>query len=1033
MKRKLSVIYQLLFRRIFFLSILFTVGMTSKLYAQKTFKVSGTIVDEEQAPIPGVNVLIKGSTIGTVTDFDGNYNIMVYDKNSILVFSYIGYKPVEVEVSKKSEINLQMEVDTETLEEVVVIGYGQQEKREVTGSVAQVKSDQINTLATSDLGTAIQGQMAGVSVSSASGAPGENATITVRGVSSFQEGGSEPLYVVDGVTYTSNPNLSPQEIESVEVLKDGASAAIYGSRASAGVILITTKRGEKGKMLVTLDSYYGVQKITSDVHLANTTDAMYINHLMWKGDPSTPNPLENNPNAMHYNTDWLKELQVDMAPIQNHALRLSGGSKNLTYSIVGTLFDQQGIQISSAYQRKTLRANTTFEKNKLKVQINMGYQNSYKDNPPNNIQYQALRQDPFRPGIQQSDEYVIEGSNPERMTNLLARINETNETRGNNYNGNAKITYELAKGLKLNANIGGSYGINNDVWFSPTFDVYNNNGEYITRASKPLNELRYIDTYSLRTIQEYTATYSKKWGKHHVSLLAGNTWETAEANRRTVHAINMPNNIPNLGVAQDVRGIDQRYTASSNIGVLGRVQYSYDGKYMVSASVRSDGSSRFHPSNNWGTFKSFSAGWNISEEKFFEALKPTISSLKIRGGYGETGSDKAGQGLGNLIADLPYVAIVTPQIDYVLGIGEDDILYPGTSNPTYVDEDITWETNISQNIGLDGELFAGRLFFNFDLYRSEKKDMLLPVELPPSAGGTVTGNYNKMWQNVGNLTNEGIELGLGYNTDIKKLKLTVNGTFTRNFNKVTELAPTMESVPGGRPLGNSSEPTTFLIPGYEAGAFFLIPTEGTIKTNEELEEYQKMIPTAKLGDLKYVDVNGDGEIDQNDRVYQGSGTPLWEAGLSVNLAYKGFDLSVMLFGSYGAKIYNGTKAYAYQQKTSKELVNAWSPENPTSNVPTPRRSSSHMNVRTYSDYFLEDGSYLKIQNITFGYTLSDKTIRKLKMNNFRVYVSAQNPFVFTNYSGYDPEIGSKNVFYRGVDTGKYPVAATYRAGLSLQF
>ncbi|OHX64119.1 SusC/RagA family TonB-linked outer membrane protein [Flammeovirga pacifica] len=1033
MKGKLSVIHQLLFQKVFFLSLFFTLGFTAHTYAQKSFVAEGFIVDEDDAPIPGVNILIKGTNIGTVTNFDGKFKMIIQKEKTVLVFSSIGYIPFELEVSSESNLNLRMNYDTEALDEVVVIGYGQQEKREVTGSVAQVKSEQINSLATSDLATAIQGQMAGVSVSSESGAPGENATITIRGISSFQDGGSEPLYVVDGVTYTTNPNIAPQEIESIEVLKDGASAAIYGSRASAGVVLITTKRGERGTMKVALDSYYGVQKIVSDIDLANSTDAMYINHLMWKGDPTTPNPLENNPNAMYYNTDWLKELQVDMAPIQNHSLRLSGGSDNLTYSVVGTLFDQQGIQISSAYQRKTLRANTTFEKNKLKVQVNLGYQNSYKDNPPANIQYQALRQDPYRPGINRGDEYVIEGSNPERMSNLLSRINETNETRGNNYNGNAKFTYELLKGLKLNANIGGSYSSGHTKWFTPTFDVYNGNGEYNARASNPLNELRLTDTYSLRTIQEYTATYNKKWGKHSLSLLAGNTWETAEQRRQSVHAIDMPNNIPNLGVAQEVRGIDERYAASSNIGLLGRIQYSYAGKYMVSASIRRDGSSRFHPKNNWGNFKSFSAGWNISEESFFDALKPTFSNLKLRIGYGETGSDKAGQGLSNLLADLPYVAIVTPQIDYVLGVGENDILYPGASNPTYVDEDITWETNISQNIGLDGELFSGKVFFNLDFYRSEKRNMLLPVELPPSAGGTIVGNYNKMWQNVGNLTNKGIELGLGYNTHINKVKVTLNGTFTRNFNEVTALAPTMESVPGGRPLGNASEPTTFLIPGYEAGAFFLIPTDGTIKTQEELIEYKKMIPTAKIGDLKYVDVNNDGVIDQKDREYQGSGTPLWEAGLSLNLAYKGFDLGIMLFGSYGAKIYNGSKAYAYSQKTSKELVNAWSPENPTSNVPTPRRSSTHMNTRTYSDYFLEDGSYLKIQNITLGYSIPQKVMAKAGISNFRMYVSAQNPFVFTNYTGYDPEIGSKNVFYRGVDTGKYPVASTYRAGISLQF
>ncbi|MBD0401814.1 TonB-dependent receptor [Flammeovirga sp. EKP202] len=1007
-----------------------------QIFAQDLI-VKGAVIDEEQAPLIGAYVIVKGTTIGTVTDFNGKFELKVPSKESVLEITSIGYATQTLNVGDRTTFNITMLYDTEALEEVVVIGYGEQSKREVTGSIAQVKAEDLDRLATSDIGTALQGQMAGVSVRSAGGSPGANSTITIRGVTSFQDGGSEPLYVVDGVTYTSNPNISPQEIESLEVLKDGASAAIYGSRASAGVILITTKRGKAGQMKVNIDSYYGVQKITSGVNLANTNEHLYINKLSnLLKETGKFNPLEQNKNGLYYDTDWMNELQNDMAPMQNHSLRISGGTSNLTYNITGTIFDQQGVLVGSDYARQTVRANTTYKKGKLQFQVNMGLNNSMANKEPWGLQYDAIKQAPILRGVDSGEtDVVVPGANPENMGRFIGKLNQVNEQAISGYNGNARINYELFKGFKLNANIGGSVSYNNQKLFEPSYSIRDEDGLLLVNASNPVAQLRYTDYKYTRTIQEYTATYNRKFGKHKVGFVGGVTFETSVGSRHFVQARDFPSNdTQSIGAANELIAADERYSENKNIGMLGRVQYAYDNRYLFSASIRRDGSSRFHESNRWGVFPSVSAGWNVSEEKFWEPIKPYVSALKIRYGYGETGSDKAGQGLNNLMADLPYQSIVTPQVDYALGREGSDNLQFGAIAPTFVDRAIRWETNVSQNIGVDSEFFEGRFTLSVDVYKNDKRDMLLAVQIPPSTGATSTNSYDRVWQNVGNLSNEGIEIALGYNDRFGDVKFSVNGTFTRNINKVISLAPSVESISGGKPIiGRDSEPTTFLRPGYTAGAFFLIPTDGTIQTAEELAAYQEMIPSAQLGDLKYIDTNGDGVLDQEDRQYMGSGTPEWEAGLNLNVAYKGFDLGVQLFASMGAKVYNGARAYSYLTKRNGELVNAWSPSNPTSNIPMPRDQIEHYNTRTFSDYFIEDGSYLRIQNISLGYTLPKAVVSRMKMNNLRFYVSAQNPFTFTDYSGFDPEVGSQSIFLRGVDRANYPISAVYRGGFSLEF
>ena len=426
-------------------------------YAQNLTVKGSVISAEDGQPIPGVNIRIDGTEMGSSTNFDGFYSIEV-PENSNLIFSYIGMQETKITVTQSTH-NVVMEVNTTGLDEVVVVGYGTMKKRELTGAVSSVKSDEITKTATSDFASSIQGRIAGVSVRQGNAAPGENAQITIRGITSFQEGGSGPLYVVDGVTYIENPNITPQEIESVEVLKDGASASIYGSRASGGVILITTKRGKEGEMKVDLESYYGLQNISSGIPLANTKESLYINDIQYRYQQTNAfDPLEFNKDGLLYNTDWMGDLQVDWAPIQNHSIGVSGGKSGLTYNVIGTYFNQQGSLYNSDYEKFSLRSNTYFKNGRFSAQANVSLNISDQKKEPYALIYDAIRLQPYRkPIYASSDSFVFGGTSPENISNFAGKLKQENDTKINSFNGNVRLNYEVIKGLKIAANLGKSH------------------------------------------------------------------------------------------------------------------------------------------------------------------------------------------------------------------------------------------------------------------------------------------------------------------------------------------------------------------------------------------------------------------------------------------------------------------------------------------------------------------------------------------------------------------------------------------------
>ena len=661
-----------------------------KGYSQN-LKVTGTVISEEDGqPIPGVTVVSKGTSFGTSTDINGLYTIEV-SKGTVLVFSFIGLEEVELTVTELIH-NILMKESLTGLDEIVVVGYGTVKKRELTGAISSVKSKDLSKTQSSDFATAIQGRMAGVSVRQGNAAPGENATITIRGITSFQDGGSGPLYVVDGVTFIENPNITPQEIESIEVLKDGASAAIYGSRASGGVILITTKKGKEGQMKVSLDSYFGVQNITSGIPLANTLEALYINDILYRYDDINFNPLDQNPDGLEYNTDWMGLLQVDSAPMQNHSLNVSGGKNGLTYSVVGTFFNQTGSLINSDFNKHSLRSNTGFTKGKFTAQANLSVNFSKQTREPYGIIYDAVRLPPYRPPFDLNADAFESNSedqtNTERISNFAGKLKQESSNKINNYNGNIQLGYEIIEGLTARINIGRSYYNKKDRFFQPSFEVYNDLGEINLGASNLNAQLRLGNATSSRSIDEFTLNYSKSFKKHHLKFLAGNTYESSQYEFYRTGANNITSNLtPVLGNGEPIVGT-QIINKTESISYIGRINYNYNWKYFLSLVVRRDGSSNFG-NQKYGTFPSISAGWTFSNESFFKNLKNTISTAKLRLGYGTTGSDR--------VPPYSYSPVVISNVDYILG--EDPSLISGLTQPGYADTNLKWESNISKNIG----------------------------------------------------------------------------------------------------------------------------------------------------------------------------------------------------------------------------------------------------------------------------------------------------------------------------------------------
>ncbi len=993
-------------------------------FAQTTVKGIVTSA-KDGSPVVGAAIIVQGTADGTTTGVDGGYSIAVKE-GSELLFSYIGFED-QIAVVKGSVLNVALKESALMIEEVVAIGYGVQKKKELTGAVAQVKSDDLVKDLSSDVTKALQGKVSGLTVTESSGRPGDNAVVQIRGLGSIN-GSSEPLYVVDGIPYDGNPNLPAEEVASVDVLKDGASAAVYGTRASNGVILITTKRGKAGEMKVGFSGYYGVQNITSGTPLLNTEQHIYVDEMYYQMTQGVHSPiLYYNPNAMDYNTDFVGQITNNNAAIQNYNVSLSGGNESVSYNVNTNYFNQDGILIHSGYDRLSTRASATMKKGKFSSFVSLGVTMSNKDQEPWNIYQYAQFQGPYRPpmALDGSNEIHVDGNNPDQVGYLARLLNNTDERSENSYNISANLKYEIIEGLTYQVNVGYNYWQYKRDAFQPQFLVYDSFGDLNASATRAEAILDQTFTGSNKVTLENVLNYKKSFGKHSIDALLGYTIEKSNWFNTGIQKKNfMSNDTPTFDAASTLTAITGAENVHALVGKLFRLQYNYDGRYMVSASGRYDGSSRMSKENRYAFFPGVSVGWNINEEAFMENVN-WVSNLKLRGRYGEVGNENIG--------DYRFASYVPGNVDYVWGPESGDELGLGAIQRAYSNSDITWETNVSRNIGVDALFFDNALTLTLDFYQNDKKDMLLDVTIPASTGTNVGWGNNTITSNVGNMTNKGFEFAATYKGASKSgFTWAVTGTFTKNDNEVTSLGGMDQIALDKSKLGswmNNDAVSTYMKVGYPAGSFFLIETDGVIKTEEELAEVKAYQPNAMLGDLRMVNQNGDNIIDDSDRVYMGSGMADFETSLMLNATYKGFDLSAQLFYSYGAKVLDGARQFAFDGKRHIELYDMWTPANPTSNIPIPNT----VNTSQRLDYFLSDATYLRVRNLTLGYTLPKRLIAGV-LDNARIYFNAQNPFTITGYEGYDPEVGGDGTAAtRGIDKGNYPITRKFMMGVQIDF
>ncbi|UMB61691.1 TonB-dependent receptor [Lutibacter sp. A80] len=995
--------------------------------------VQGIVTSSDDGlPIPGATVLLKGTTNGTTTNFDGEYTIKA-KVGDVLLFSFMGMQDQGLKVKGK-QLNVVMTPDIESLEEVVVIGYGTVKKKELTGAVTQVQSEALEKISTSDLATALQGQAAGVNIISSS-TPGGSAEILIRGITTL--GDNTPLYVVDGIIQESDPRIPPSDIETIDILKDAASTAIYGSRGATGVILITTKQGKEGSLQVRTNVSYAIQHRNAAIPLMNSVEQTYFDLVVKRNvggffDEESASSLEivKNPYSFQNETDLNSLIfPSNNAPVQNYNTNISGGTKDITYNVSVGFFQQEGLQLNSSYERFNTRANTVYSKDKLRIQTSVGLSIDNREIPQNFLLSQAIVYNPTQNGLDPSNFSTLDGGSGDDV-NRLGWVLESLRTEQNikavRTNASFRINYKISKNLSIASNTGlttqNTYGSE----YRPYQAIYSTEGKLQTNPNT--SYIRRSSGYRTSLSSDAGITFQKQLNDHKLTLTAFATiekYKNEQFSAERTGATDPDGRVLDRATGEQTVSSGFDYT-DTRIGTIGRLQYDYKGKYLFSSSVRRDGSSKFPSDNQWGVFPSVSLAWNISDEKFWKSFKETANNFKLRLSHGSVGNDRIGS--------YEFSPGIEQNLNYVGYDGTNETLNLGASQTSYANELLKWETTTTSNVGIDLGFFRNKLTITAEYYYAKKKDMLFPVFLPLSAGG---GNNASVTLNVGNMTNTGAEISAQYKGHTGKVNWNMNANFSTNTNEITKINGDTEFLfTNDFGLVNRA-PTqsrvTALAVGQEAGAFYLWTTNGIVDTEEKLAEYQKIDSGARMGDTMFNDNNNDGILDDNDRVYSGSGLPEYEIGYTFNAKYKNFDFSMNWYAALGQEIMNGFNAWAFGFGRHKDQIYQWSEANPVTSIPAYREDMrTDNNFIGYSDLWLEDGSYLRLRQISLGYSLPKKTINKLGVNRVRVYLSAQNPLTITKYSGYNPEVGG-GIAARGLDKGTGPTSEQYLIGLNFNF
>jgi TonB-linked SusC/RagA family outer membrane protein len=968
------------------------------------FTVKGKATDQSGNPLVGLNISLSGSQIGTITDEQGNYSLSLPDGRGILVFSYVGFASQEIPVNGRSEINVTMEPGASGLNEVVLVGYGTQRKKDITGAVSVVSSKALEDRPNSQFGYSLEGKAAGVQVIRPSGQPQAGFSIRIRGTSTITAG-SEPLYIVDGVPTSSTNEINPADIESMTILKDASSAAIYGSSGSNGVVLITTKRGKNQKTKVNFDAYTGFSSPWKKIPVL--TGQQYIDLMGEMG----LSPASGWGAYEGVNTNW-QDLVFRNANNQNYNLSAAGGNENTQYYMSGSIFKQEGIVINNNVNRDNFKVNLDHRISKIfKIGTSISYNRwtdvSTTENSRNGVIFGLITGAPVikvfnADGTYTANPLIADVENP-----VATAEGNDHKWTNSRFQGNAYVEASPLSGLKLRSMFG--YEETNGAYNSFVNPFQTREGRtWNGIADQSLNQSKYW-------ISENTATYNKKIKEHDISVLAGFVASNSSSNSLSEHGTGFGGSAVttvNGAAVHTLSGAD--ISERSNISFLSRINYSFSDRYLLTANFRADASSVFGTENRWGYFPSFSAGWRISNEKFFQNVT-AVNDLKLRVGWGEVGNDQ--------IAPYSYLGLVNPSSNYVI----DGNAISGTAPTTLENPLLKWETTDQLNIGLDFSILKSRVTLSTDYYIKKTKDLLLQVPIPASVGIP----SNSALENAGRIENKGVEFQLTSRNLVKKFRWTTDFNISFNQNKVLDMVGTFIKIGAVETRGNTSIAQV----GLPLGTFW-----GYI--------YDGVDPGS--GNAIYRDLDKNGTIDENDKTVIGNANPKYIFGMTNSFSYRNFTLDIFLQGMQGNQVFNATRVLSEGMTDGKSqsaaVLRRWTTPGQVTNIPRQSLNDPGIPDPTYnsliSSRYVEDGAYLRVKSITLAYNLPGNIISKLKMSRCQIYITSENLFTFTGYSGFDPEVSSfaasgnsnslKNIA-PGVDFGTYPQSRDFLFGLNISF
>ena len=1030
---------------------LLTLILTINLYAQNT-TLKGVIVDETDTPVIGATVQVKGTSTGSITDFDGNYTIKA-NKGAVITFSYIGYKTQEIKFTGQPTVNIKMVPDNQTLDEVVVVGYGTMKRSDLTGSVASIAAKDVEGFKTSSVAGALGGQIAGVQITSTDGTPGAGFSINIRGVGTLT-GDSSPLYIVDGFEVDDIDYLSNSDIESIEILKDASSSAIYGARAANGVVLISTKSGKIGKPIINYNGSASYRKISKKldvlspyefVKLQGEVNSKYSDSYFKTGNDDNGNPYRYQSLDDYIGVSGVNWQDETFNPTwsQDHSLSIMGGTEDTKYNASFSRYIENGIFKNSGFNKTTgkFRLDQKLSKS-LSFNFTVNYALTNRegvgtsgDSGRFNMLAQILSARPTG-GLKLTDEELLASAiDPEMLESgeSLAQVNPvkqtesvTNNKRAEMWAGNASATWQIIKGLTFKTS--GTYNTTNnrtDIFYKDGSKEAYRNGQKPYGRTQMGRDVRWTNSNNL--------TWKQKVKKHNYDIMLGHEVSFKSTEYLLGEAMDFPfDNLGNdyLGLGATPSRVESSYSEKTLLSFFARGNYNYDNRYLFTATVRADGSTVFSNKNKWGFFPSFSAAWRVSEEAFMKDVE-WVSNFKVRLGWGIVGNDR----ISNYLSMDLYEAN-----KYGIGNNTVTVLTPKQLK----NANLKWEGASSVNLGVDLGFFDNRLNVTADFFIKDTKDLLLAQSL-----AHVTG-FDSQMQNIGKIQNKGIELSFN-STNIQTRNFTWQTNFNISFikNTLKGLASGVESMYARS--GFDSNFTAYdyiatvgqslgLIYGYEFDGIYQSSDFYTTPDNQLILKEgitnNARYGTVKPGVVKYKDQDGDGIITTNDRTVIGNAMPKWYGGITNTFNYKGIDFSFMFQFNYGNDIYNATRLYATQSRSGRrnmlaEVADRWSPTNASNKVP----SQDGYIVNDVYSRFIEDGSFLRLKNITLGYTLPHKWTRKFHASKLRIYATGQNLFCISGYSGYDPEVNSasSNPMTPGLDWGAYPKSRVFTFGIDLQF